>query len=285
MRARGAALIALLLVLVAVFWWMRRSPAPPAATAGVTTAAAPAKPKSPLGLRIFVHTGAPGSTAAMTARIFNHLSRQAALDRDAAAVNIPGRTVSAAPPAPAPVSLQFTDAEWLERLTFDAVTPDGRSTRITNLTMRKSPTGATSLDDKATLLLVFECPSSSLPAPGTSIVANYAAPEGAVRSNTHVMTASPTAALAIQVADARVSRVLGNIDRLDAAATSMLTTWPNAMEGPYYKGLVLEARGNRDAALASYRTALTLEARTPQPGEGSELIALIRALEKTPAAR
>ena len=65
----------------------------------------------------------------------------------------------------------------------------------------------------------------------------------------------------------------------------MLTTWPNAMEGPYYKGLVLEARGNRDAALASYRTALTLKARTPQPGEGSELIALIRALEKTPAAR
>ena len=280
MRAsRTVGLVVVLAALAAGLWWMRRAPAEVPASSTDATTQAPSPSLSPLGMRIVVMSGAPGTSAAITVRLFHQTARQAALDRAAAAQVPPpaGVAITEMPPA---VRVEFTEAEWLQRIAFDAVSSGGATTRLSGLMLRRAPTAAMSLDAQATLTLMFECPAGAVPPSGSRIIATFQSADGPVRSNAATIGDAPAAGVTALTADARVARVLGDITRLDAAATALSAAAPNGVDGPYYRGLAQQARGELDAALASYRAAFARIDQTQPREPGGELPQLIRALEQ-----
>jgi predicted negative regulator of RcsB-dependent stress response len=101
-----------------------------------------------------------------------------------------------------------------------------------------------------------------------------------VRSNPVVVPDAQASGLNALTNEARVARMLGDIARLDLAATALAAQAPDGADAPYYRGLVQEARGERAAALASYKLALERVSRTPQPEPAEELVFLIKRLEQ-----
>ena len=85
--------------------------------------------------------------------------------------------------------------------------------------------------------------------------------------------------LASALADARLARIAGDIDRLARAAAVIEKEAPSSVDAPYYRGLVQEARGEREAALASYRSVLDRAGRGRQTEPPDELVFLIRRLQ------
>lgn len=286
MMKRGVLIVVFLLVFAAAagVWWMRRDggaqkPAPSPETATGAAQPAPTPPAAGLGLRIVVMRAAPGASAAITARIFNQAARQAALDQTAAGV-VPLPPGVAAPPAPAPLRLQLSAEEWSRRIRFETVPAGGPAASVPGIVVRSAPAEATSLDASTTLAVLFECPAASLPAPGTKLVAVFQSDAGPVRSNVVTIDVPPGQGLDALTSEARVARVLGDVDRLDAAAAAISAAAPGGVDGPYYRGLVLQARGDRAGALAAFRSALSRIDPTKPREPDSELVLLIRALEQ-----
>lgn len=272
-------LVVVLLAIVAVFvWWLRRpggdasipsnSSRPPQATS--TTAA----PVSPLGLRLRVAVGDPSASAMLTVTLFNRASRQAALNRAADS----GRAGQPVAPAPAPVRVDLTAAQWLSRIDIDELRADGTRQRLGAVTVRRAP-AAVSLENDAAAEINLEVPTASLPPAGAKLVATFRSDSGPVESDPADVPAAAAGALASALADARLARIASDIDRLARAVVVIEKESPQSVDAPYYRGLLQEARGEREAALASYRSALDRAGRGRQAEPPDELVFLIRRLQ------
>lgn len=271
-------LVVVLLAIAAVAVWQLRKPTRDAsipsglARETSTTAAVPL-----LGLRLRVAVGDPSASAMLTVTLFNRASRQAALSRAADA----GRAGQPAPPAPGPVRVDLTAAEWLSRIDIDELRADGTKARINAVTVRQAPS-AVALENDVTAVVSLECPAGSLPAAGAKLVATFRSDSGPIESDpADVPPVAPpsTNALTAALADARVARIANDIDRLARAAAVIEQEAPSSVDAPYYRGLVQEARGERDAALASYRSALERMSRGRHSEPPDELVFLIRRLQ------
>jgi hypothetical protein len=174
--------------------------------------------------------------------------------------------------------VNLTAAEWLNRIEIDELRTDGTKARINAVTVRQAP-AAVALENDVTAVVTLDCPAGSLPAAGAKLVATFRSDAGPVESDPAEVPAATTGALAAALADARVARIGGDVERLARAAAVIEREAPSSVDAPYYRGLVQEARGERDAALASYRTALerTRGGRNPEPPD--ELVFLIRRLQ------
>ncbi len=266
-------LVVVLLAIVAVaVWWLRKpgadAPAPPQSTSTTTAAV------SPLGLRLRVAVGDPSANALLTVTLFNRASRQAALNR-AADSGGAGQPVA---PAPAPVRVDFTAAQWLSRMDIDELRADGTRQRLGAVTVRRAP-AAVSLENDAAAEINLEVPAASLPPAGAKLVATFRSDSGPVESDPAEVPAATAGVLASALADARLARIAGDIDRLARAAAVIEKEAPSSVDAPYYRGLVQEARGEREAALASYRSVLDRAGRGRQTEPPDELVFLIRRLQ------
>lgn len=261
---------------IAVWRWQKshsatNSPASPSTTPAMVA------PVTPLGLRLRVAAGDPAASAMLTVTLFNRASRQAALSRDAEA----GRAGRPVAPAPAPVLVDFPAAEWLSRIQIDELRSDGAKSPINGVTIRQAP-AAVSLEGDVTAEIHLEVPASSLPPAGAKLVATFRSNSGPIESDpADVPAVAPasTNALAAALADARVARSGNDIDRLARAAAIIERVSPQSVDAPYYRGLVQEARGQKDAALASYKEALARFGRGRNSEPPDELVFLIRRLQ------
>lgn len=273
-RTLIAAGLVVLAIAAVVVWKLRQ---PDNATAPTSTAATAAAPVSPLGLRLRVAVGDPAAPAMLTVTLFNRASRQAALDRDADA----GRAGRPAAPAPAPVRVDFPATEWLSRIQIEELRSDGTKSPINGATIRQAP-AAISLENDATAEIDLEVPAASLPPAGAKLVATFRSDSGPIESDpaeVPAVAAASTNALAAALADARVARIGKDTDRLARAAAVIEKEAPQSVDAPYYRGLVQEARGERDAALVSYKEALARFGRGRHSEPPDELLFLIRRLQ------
>ncbi len=272
--ASSLAIVAIVAIAsIAVWRWQKpnratTSPSSPSATPATVA------PVSPLGLRLRVAVGDPAASAMLTVTLFNRASRQAALSRDTEA----GRAGRPVAPAPAPIRVDFPADGWLSRMQIAELRADGTKSPINSVTIRQAP-AAVSLEGDATAEIHLEVPVSSLPPAGAKLVATFRSDAALIESDPAEVPPAASGALTAALADARVARVAGDTDRLARAAAIIERVAPQSVDAPYYRGLVQEARGEREAALASYRRALDRAGRGRQAEPPDELVFLIRRLQ------
>lgn len=265
-----------IVAVAAIVVWRFRQP-DGTTTSSTSVEKTTAAPVFPLGLRMRIAVGDPAANAMLTLTLFNRASRQAAIDRAV----VSGRAGRPAAPAPASVRVDFPAADWLSRIQIDELRADGTRSRINGVTIRLAPP-AISLEGDATAEVILECPATSLPAAGARLVARFRSESGPIESDPAEVPApapASTNVLTAALADARVARISKDTDRLARAAAIIEKEAPQSVDAPYYRGLVQEARGERVAALASYKEALARFGRGQNSEPPDELIFLIRRLQ------
>ncbi len=234
---RSLAGVILLAVAVAVavagFWWWRHRTVSPAAG---TSLSATQPAQSPLAVRLQISIGAPGDDAVATVRVFNAMARQPESIR-----------------AAAPVAADFAAAIF----TLETEGAAGAAAAPLPSRVLRLPQPATmSLDAAATATTVLTVAAAALPLVGARVRARVDLGGNTLVSN-WVEVVAAGAGVADQLAGrARAQLIREALDDVAQTAEALITAAPRDSRGYFYRGLVLERRGDRAGAIAAYRATL-----------------------------
>lgn len=243
MKRAGLVIVALLMLAGTAYWWISRGvPASDARTDEQRAADAW------LALRIQIFAAGADDDLLVEVTAYDRRARQAAAIREAAGDRHRG-SVAAAPVHEA----RPLPEGWLSRVRIEAA---GAS--IPHAVMAQHPDGRA----------VLRVEAARAPADATPVVAVLAYEEGEARSNTVSVTRAPDAPAERLVALGWQAELLSDLDRLATVGTDLVTVDPTSPWGHYFSGVVLEARGDREAALAAFRRALALTTPGYEPPLG-----------------
>jgi tetratricopeptide (TPR) repeat protein len=222
----------------AVAWWYLGRPAERAKDAAGVDGAQPVEAVEPLMARLAIETGAPGDEALGIVSLFDGRLRNR--------VTTEGALVT------------FSQAQLDAGMRIEIEQPDGAAAAGPLVSVVRAPAEAPIRMEASTTLEVWVT-MTALPPAGQRIRASVPVSGRTVTTDWVTMPAVP-AALADQLAArARIQQMRGT-DTLAATADALVAQAPEDARGYYYRGLALEARGDRAGAITAYEAALE---RTP----------------------
>ena len=124
---------------------------------------------------------------------------------------------------------------------------------------------------------LYEIPSSVILSPGSRLRIEAAFRNECLLSNDVIVPPLPTDKKERLIQEARVFINLGNTDEVLRVAEELISSFPSDSSGYWFKGMILEKRGNEESALAAYEQALEY---FPLPGHEGYVEPPLRLVEK-----
>lgn len=233
-------LLAAVLVAAGAWWYMRRPVDQGESVAAVVAGrpAEPAAPVEPLMARLAIETGAPGDEALgivslFDARLRNRITTEGAL-------------------------VTFSRAQLDAGVRVEVEQPDGAAAAGPPVSVVRAP-GEGPLRMEASTTLEVWVTMATLPPAGQRVRVSLPVSGRTIATDWLTMPALPTTPADQLAARARIQQMRGG-ETLAATADALVAQAPDDARGYYYRGLALEARGDRAGAIAAYEAALQ---RTP----------------------
>jgi tetratricopeptide (TPR) repeat protein len=124
---------------------------------------------------------------------------------------------------------------------------------------------------------LYEIPSSVILPPGSRLRIEAAFRNECFYSNDVVVPPLPTDKKERLIQEARVFINLENTDEVLRVAEELISSFPSDSSGYWFKGMILERRGNEESALAAYEKALK---NFPPYGQEGNVESPLRLVEK-----
>ncbi|MGE3190626.1 MAG: hypothetical protein AB7N90_13155 [Vicinamibacterales bacterium] len=236
--------------------------------------AAPTEPAGPAGLSArltFVPAG-PGDDHALVVRLYDPRARLRETVRQAADAGRPwnGAIDDAAAAAPAVTAPPMPLEAWQAAISVETITPDGTATLLPAnvVTVVRAPEAALDFGAGNSEQVVIALSAGALPAPGTLVRVRFATAPFEAATTPAPVPAPPAAGTAGLTASARAAELLGRPDVVAARADALIAAAADAASGYYYRGVALEAQGDRAGAIAAYEAALARTPEGPEPPIG-----------------
>ncbi|MEW6319725.1 MAG: hypothetical protein AB1635_01420 [Acidobacteriota bacterium] len=230
----------------------------------------PSPASSPLGLRLTL-VGGDGTNAHLAVvRVFNAAARQQAL--------LPARPGATEPPAVAPTTVDLTPVALAGALTvarvdgLEEVTLSADAVRIAH-----APASPSVLDGATTVALRVEIDAAAVPA-GSTLRARLRVPGHDVRSNRATLEPTGDDPVARLTARGHAQHARADWPGLLETGDALVAAEAGSPTGHWFRGLSLEATGDRDGARAAYEAAAARVTPGLEPPIGlySRLAALAR---------
>jgi hypothetical protein len=247
--AAAALVFAALAVMVA---WLGRRDGTAPTPGGQPQPAAPLT----LALRLTLVTGTPDEDAAAVIRLYSARARLARTVQDAAAAGRPWNgTIAGGSAAPAQVRLGSVD--WRAILALELVDESGVATRAQDgaLSVISAPEGSLTFGAADTHTVILAIRSAALPPPGGRLRVRLAHAAANGVSNTATTAAAPADQVALFTGSARAAELLRRFDLVSRRAAELVAAAPASPVGYWYRGVALEATGDKAGALDAYQAA------------------------------